>query len=660
MMREDQKEQVQQATDIVDLLGEQLALKPKGREFVALCPFHDDHRPSMAVVPSKQIFKCFVCGAGGDVFSWMMRYHQMTFPEALKFLAERANIKLQPRQARPSMSGPAEASGDPDQPSDKDRLAQANRQAIEYFQQQLTHSAIGKLPRDYMQKRGINAAMIEAFQLGYAPDEWDALTKHVEARRWDRHAFELAGLVSPRNGGDGYFDKLRHRLIFPICDALGRPIAFGGRVLPDSKREDRSDAKYLNSPETLLFHKSSTLYGLHLAKKSIIDSRTAVIVEGYTDVIACHQAGATNAVATLGTALTPQHATALRRFADRVVLVFDGDTAGQKAADRATEVFMTGGLDVGIAVLPGGKDPDELLATPDGKATWDRLIDNADDALLYQFERVRSEIDDEKTVSGKQRMVEEYMRRMATAGFHQVEPIRRGMIVQRLAGVLRLSEDAVDRMLRQMMPNRPRREVPVDSADDRDEANVQIAQNNSAPDVAPRYFGHKLKALEHAEQLVIGCLLRDAGLFGLTLRSGHELAEDLMPAEFVSASGQRLYHYLHQRWSDTGELTLAGLLADLAAVNEVELIGLATTYESRAEQITKGDAESLREVLQQAAEALLLQHQEAELQRSREKWNASEVSDIEDPATQADLMLQRLKEHRKAHPAPANIAKLGS
>jgi DNA primase len=656
MMREDQKELVQQATDIVDLVGQQLALKPKGREFVALCPFHDDHRPSMAVVPSKQIFKCFVCGAGGDVFSWMMRYHQMTFPEALKFLAERAGIKLETKRPGPSMSGPAE---DSDQPSDKERLSQANRQAIEYFQRQLADPKVGLIARGYVTKRGINAAMIEAFQIGYAPDEWDALTKHIEAKRWDRQAFELAGLISPRSGGDGFFDKLRHRLIFPICDGLGRPIAFGGRVLPDSKREDRSDAKYLNSPETLLFHKSSTLYGLHLAKKSIIDSRTAVIVEGYTDVIACHQAGATNAVATLGTALTPQHAAQLRRFADRVVLVFDGDEAGQKAADRATEVFMTGGLDVGIAVLPGGKDPDELLASPDGKAVWDKLIDQADDALLFQFEKIRGEIEAERTVSGKQRMIEEYMRRMATAGFHQVEQTRRGLIVKKLAGMVRMSEDAVTRMFRQMTPNRPKREVAPDSGSDTGDADVQVAQNNSASDVARPQIGPKLKALEHAERLVIGCLLREPELFGMTLRSGHELTEDLMPAEFVTASGQRLYHYVHQRWSDFGRFSLAALLAELAVVGEEELIGLATTYESQAEQITKGDPEALREVLQNSAEMILLHHREVELQQPREEQNATAVSDTEDPIT-ADIKLQRLKEHRKAHPAPAKIAKLGS
>ena len=325
-VQEDQKIQVQQATDIVRLIGEQVSLRPKGKEFAGLCPFHDDKNPSMFVSPAKQIYKCFSCGAGGDVFTFVTQYHKMTFPEALSFLAERAGIRLEARGGR----GGGEA-----KQGERGRISQANTLAVGFFRALYRHAEHGRSGREYVAKRGISPEMVEAFEIGYAPDRWDGLSMTIAQKNWDLGAFELAGLVKARERGgepasgeaSGHYDRLRHRLIFPIFDAIGRPIAFGGRKLREA-----DEPKYLNSPETALFNKSATLYGLHLAKKPIIDSRTAVIVEGYTDVIACHQAGVRNVVATLGTALTAEHVRELRRYAEQVVLVFDGDAAVRKPA----------------------------------------------------------------------------------------------------------------------------------------------------------------------------------------------------------------------------------------------------------------------------------------------------------------------------------------
>ena len=361
MDRDDLKRQVQEATDIIELIGEQVTLRPKGKEFAGLCPFHEDRNPSMFVSPQKQIYKCFVCGAGGDVFSFAMNYHKLSFPEALKVLGERAGIQIKDTHQQ----------GDPGQPTVRQKLSEANKCACTFFQRQYQHEQTGAKVRDYVAKRGINDQMLDAFQIGYAPDSWDQFAQYLQQRHLPVEDFVDAGLVSPRSSGGGLFDRMRHRLIFPICDALGRPIAFGGRILPDGTIDDKNEAKYLNSPETPLFNKSATLYGLHLAKQTILQTRTAVIVEGYTDVVACHQHGVRNVVATLGTALTKEHAHALRHFAEKVVLIFDADDAGQKAADRAVEVFIGGSLDVTIAVLPNRMDPDELLALPDGQAQWD-------------------------------------------------------------------------------------------------------------------------------------------------------------------------------------------------------------------------------------------------------------------------------------------------
>ncbi len=410
------KEKVQEATDLVRLVGESVSLRPKGREFAGLCPFHDDKTPSMQVSPQKQIYKCFSCGAGGDAFSFVMNYHKMTFVESLKYLAERAGIELTPW--KPDGRGGA-GEGENKGPGERKRIAAANEQAVGFYKALLRHPQHGQDARDYLKRRGVSAEMIDKFGLGYAPDRWDGLVTMIRDKAWDKFGFEKASLIRAKKSGDGDFDFLRHRLIFPIFDAIGRPIAFGGRKL---REED--EPKYLNSPETPLFNKSATLYGLHAAKKPIIDAKTAVIVEGYTDVIACHQAGATNVVAALGTALTPEHVRELRRYCEQVVLVMDGDAAGQKAADRAIQVFLTGDLDVSIAVLPGGSDPDDLMKSG-GLDAWREVIARAQDALAFAFDRVQAKLDAAETVTGRQHAVEAFMDQLIQLGLTETGGVRR-------------------------------------------------------------------------------------------------------------------------------------------------------------------------------------------------------------------------------------------
>ena len=348
MVYEDQKLQVQQATDIVRLIGNHVALKPRGKEFVGLCPFHDDTSPSLYVSPSKQIFKCFSCGAGGDVFGFVMRLHKLSFPESLEHLADAAGIRLRSTGRAGGAGGPGDAAT-----SQRKQIGQANSAALAFFRQVWADPKRGLAGREAAGQRNIDDHSVEAFQIGCAPDEWDGLTRHVASHgAWAMGALEQAGLITARKQGQGHYDRFRHRLIFPIFDEFGRPIAFGGRILRDD-----DTPKYLNSPESVLFNKSATLYGLHLAKKAVINSKQAVIVEGYTDVVACYQAGFKNVVATLGTALTGRHVQLLSRLCERVVLVFDGDEAGLAAADRAVEVFLNGPIDVAVATLPDGQDP---------------------------------------------------------------------------------------------------------------------------------------------------------------------------------------------------------------------------------------------------------------------------------------------------------------
>jgi len=646
-IRDDIKGRVQQATDIVRLIGEQVALRPKGKEFAGLCPFHDDKNPSMQVSPIKQIYKCFSCGAGGDVFSFVMNYHKMTFPEAIKHLADLAGIEV-------DMADRGRGIGEGETASERKGIAAANVQAMEFFRALLKHAEHGQAARDYIEKRGIDPQRVSDFQIGYAPDGWDGLVQMIEHKGWDRAGFELAGLVSVRDSG-GHYDRLRHRLVFPIFDAIGRPIAFGGRKL---REED--EPKYLNSPETKLFNKSATLYGLHLAKKPIIDARTAVIVEGYTDVIACHQGGARNVVATLGTALTSEHVRELRRYAEKVVLIFDADEAGQKAADRAVELFLTGEVDVAIATLPDGQDPADLMALEDGPQRWDAAVESAQDALTYQFNRVSEQMDQSQTVTGRQKVAEAYLARLAQLGLARSGSIRRALVVQKLAGMLHLSEQAVSDLLKSRAPA-ARRPIPPDQGsvplgEDGQPLPEMGPEEYVSNGVAPAESRRKLKGLEQAERQVIGCLIRDNHRFGQVLGDGRTLDEAISSADFVTRENRRLFERLFDRLSSGQVVTLKELLGDLAEDEEHRLASLLTQADAEVDAATGGKDELVSEVLTLAASALLDHQREAQYRQTKQALATSDDTESSEP--DKAKLLRRMVEHRRDNPSPVRIARV--
>lgn len=432
---------VREATDLVRLIGEHIALRPRGREHVGVCPFHDDHAPSLAVVTHKgnAFYKCHACGAGGDAFDFVMNYHKMEFGEALRHLAERAGVKLQPRRAEAaSESGPGRAD-----------LRKVNSFAASFYQRVLTDESQGAAGRAVIQQRGINDEMVQSFGLGVAPDQWDALANLVARRGLPEASFIAAGLLKNRTSGSGLYDSFRNRLIFPICDELGQPIAFGAR-----KINPEDEPKYLNSAESAVFSKSRTLFGLHLAKRAIMDSRQVIVTEGYTDVIACHQAGITNVVGTLGTALTRDHARVLSRLCDTVVMLFDGDEAGQKAADRAVAVFFNEPVDVRICVLPDDLDPDELLKQEGGRERFLAAAANSVDALAYKFARFQNQLDPTAGISARQKKLEAFLAELGELGFAAMQGVRKRLVLTQLSDLLQLPIAELELA----MP-RPRRET---------------------------------------------------------------------------------------------------------------------------------------------------------------------------------------------------------
>jgi DNA primase len=374
-------EAVKERADIVDVVGEHVVLKKKGREFVGICPFHDDKSPSMTVSPAKQFYYCFSCGAGGNAIKFLMELQRQSFSDVVLELARKYQLPVE------TLEGPQQERLR-QQLSRRDQLHKALALAAGWFRSQL-RSADGTAALRYLrEQRGLSETTLESFGLGYAPERWDGLLNHLQqVEGLNPELLEAAGLVVPRRGGDGFYDRFRHRVMVPICDRQGRIIGFGGRSL------DGSEPKYLNSPETEVFEKGKHLFGLDKAVNAIRKDDRAVVVEGYFDVIALHAAGITNAVAALGTALSSQQITQLCRCCDgkRLILNFDTDRAGVRAAQRAIgeveQLALQGQLELRVLQLPAGKDPDEFLKEH-GAGEYRSLLDQAPLWLDWQIDQV--------------------------------------------------------------------------------------------------------------------------------------------------------------------------------------------------------------------------------------------------------------------------------
>lgn len=334
----DERDDIRARIDLVELVGQKVALKRAGKNWKGLCPFHDDKNPSFYVSPDIGYYRCWSCGEKGDVFDWVMKTQNLTFREGLEMLAKQAGVTLKPRVGEASKS-------------EVEERAAAMDDALRFFKDSL-QSASHAL--EYCDRRGLSKDVREAWELGYAPDHGEALAIHLQKKKHSLTLCRTLFLVDQDSGG-GYFDKFRGRLMFPIRDERGQLVAFGGRLLGDGH------PKYINSGDTPIYRKSRVLYGLHLAKQKMLETRNAVLVEGYLDVIACHQAGVEDAVASLGTAFAEDHGRLLKRWCDRATVLYDGDEAGQKAAERACEGLRVARIQAQVALLPPGDDPDTLL-----------------------------------------------------------------------------------------------------------------------------------------------------------------------------------------------------------------------------------------------------------------------------------------------------------
>ncbi len=438
------REQVRAQTDIVGLIAEAMTLQPRngGREYAGLCPFHDDHDPSMRVYPDRESYKCWVCNEGGDVFSWIMKREGVGFPEAIEILARRANIEI------PKYKGRSDGSSD-----NKAALFEVLVWAEGIFHQEFVSGPTGSKARDYIRSRGFTAETVKKFRIGYHPNDWEWLQRQARGK-FSNDQLEAVRLIGRRDGDRGYYDNFVDRVVFPIRNERGQVVGFGGRVLPGA---DDSHGKYWNSPESPVFFKSRLVYGLDFAREGLKQSGTAVVTEGYTDCIMCHQHGLNNVVGTLGTALTDQHVATLKRFVKTVVLVYDGDKAGQRAAEKAVERFVAQDVDLRIMTLPENKDPDEYLSAY-GADAWQKLAEAAPEAWEYKFQTLRKRYTLD-TVSSRQQVLDE-MLAVFSAAPRFSSNVREAILLQNLAQRLRVTEEYVRERFREHRSRtvRPRNE----------------------------------------------------------------------------------------------------------------------------------------------------------------------------------------------------------
>lgn len=413
-------ERVREASDIVDVISAYLPLKRKGRNYWARCPFHQEKTASFSVSPDKQIFHCFGCHKGGNVFSFIIEYEKLPFPDALKLLAARANVQLPEK-------------GEVRETREFDQLYWAHEVAMKFFQEHLLES---RKSLEYLKLRKLTDATIEKFKIGYAPESWDAFLHYAKQKSLTESDLERAGLVIKKENG-GYYDRFRDRLVFTVFNTAQKPIAFGARTF-----DPKDQAKYINSPETPLYHKASILYGLSHSRGDIRRAEEAIVVEGYFDFLSLYQQGVTNVVASSGTAFTPEQARLLGRSASSVVLMFDADSAGQQAAIRSVDFLFEAGLDVKVVKLPAGEDPDSI-ARKGGKAAIEEQLARAKSYVEFTNSTLPDRFE-KMSLNDKDRAI----KRLTTLAGRIEDEIRRELFLQEIAKWYNIGIDLVRRGVR--------------------------------------------------------------------------------------------------------------------------------------------------------------------------------------------------------------------
>jgi DNA primase len=532
-------EAVLERQDIVDVVGKHVHLTKQGHYMKGLCPFHSEKSPSFTVTPEKQIYHCFGCGAGGNAIQFVMEIGGYSFGEAVRLMAEEAGIPVDWDPASDEQT---------QQQAEKAALLKAHELASKLYQYILRNTDQGKTALAYTRSRGLSDKLMDTFQIGYAPTLWDTLVQLLHKRGFDLSLMEKGGLISSKSEGNGYTDRFRDRVLFPICDAQGNVIAFGGRAMGDMQ------PKYLNSPETPLFNKSRSLFHLHQARPIIRKTQQIVLFEGYLDVIKAWEAGVHNGVATMGTALTGEHAEIIRRNAEHVVICYDGDAAGQAAAFKSIPLLEKAGCRITIGMLPDGKDPDEYITAYGHERFINEIMDAAVPAIKFKLLYVRRNF---KLQEEGERL--RYLHTAANLIAELHSPIEREHYLKQLSIEFDSSYEA---MKQDMAETRLRLEKKGQSGDNNPNPWNNVMNNGKRADRAPKL----LPAYHNAERQLIAAMMHD--------REVCKYVEQHLGDAFNVDTHAVLAAYLYAFYAAHDEPNVSAFLAML---REHQLEGLASS-----------------------------------------------------------------------------------
>jgi DNA primase len=585
---------VRQRTDIVDIISEFVPLKKRGKNFFGLCPFHQERAPSFSVNQEKQIFHCFGCGKGGNVFTFLMEYEKLSFWEALKYLAQRAHITLPTKDA------------DTKQQAENDSLFYANQFAATYYHKILLETKVGAKALQYLKNRGFSKETLETFLLGYAPPGWENVLTVGRKKSITPEVFRKAGLVILREKGEGYYDRFRDRIIFPIINLTGKVVAFGGRILA----ENEELPKYINSPETPIYNKGKILYGLFQAKNRLREADRTVVVEGYTDLISLFQAGIENVVASSGTAFTSDHARLISRYTKNVMLLFDADAAGADATLRGIETLLENGLDVDIVSLPAGSDPDSFVREQ-GKEGLVDLFEKADTFVDFIVNKT-ADSQDMSTVKGKAQAVETIVPVLAKIR----DEVKRSLWIKKVSEHLSVDEDVLLRSVGRVRRPRTAASEPV-------QVDIRTSSTKAAE--------------EQTEYGLLRLMLTDPLLLRRTM-------EDVTPDDFQCPEAKEIAEVLFQYGEGDQHPDSASIIDRLTRPEAKRLVSLLSMEESAAENRETLFEDYIRYIKQGRIAEELVQVREA-LKKAQQDGREEEVIKLMARFQELSQLKQRIKRH---------------
>lgn len=594
-------EQIRSQSDIVDVISDYMQLTKRGRNWFGLCPFHGEQTPSFSVSQDKQIFHCFGCGAGGNSITFVMDIEHVSFPDALVKLGQRAGIPLEMEV----LSENRETSNPFSKKEEK--MREAHSFAVEFYHHILMNTEDGEPALNYLLERGFTREQIETHQIGWALPNWDTLSILLERKGYELEEMAESGLIIQKESDGTYFDRFRGRIMFPIRDENGKSIAFSGRIL----NTDVEEAKYLNSPETPIFHKSQVLYNLDKARAAIRKSRQAILMEGFIDVLAANRAGVFNAVATMGTSLTPQHITKLKRLVQQVTVCYDGDNAGFEAAKRAAQMLHDEQIKVEVAVLPNKLDPDEYIRTYGQEAFTNQIIEKPHAYIAFMMMHAKR---------GKNFQFEndtlQYIQEVLETLKNNTSPTERDLYIRQLANETNISQEAISTELRKIVADNAKEQKRSQNALKQPMELVQTARPKTATD--------------RAESLLLAHMLHDVNVVNKVLREGNNkpfIHEEYLAVfvrligfyeEFEMADFHRFVEVLND--NDLRKIVMEAAYIDRDPENgEAEIIDCIKHIEKRRveaqiEQLTHDQKEA--EKMHEHRQALEIAQQIIQLRRS--------------------------------------------